>query len=106
MTTSEQSQAHLKGNTVHDRVALVTGGARGIGAATCRELAAGGAHIAVGYGRDRERAEKFVASLAADYPEQRITVHGGNIGVADDCRRGSTSWSTTPGSRSTEPSPR
>jgi acetoacetyl-CoA reductase len=87
MTTSEQSQAHLKGNTVHDRVALVTGGARGIGAATCRELAAGGAHIAVGYGRDRERAEKFVASLAADYPEQRITVHGGNIGVADDCRR-------------------
>ena len=25
--------------------------------------------------------------MTADHPEQRITVHGGNIGVADDCRR-------------------
>ena len=83
MTTPQ----HLRGSTVRDRVALVTGGARGIGAATCRELAAGGAHLAVGYGHGRERAEKFLASMTADHPEQRITVHGGNIGVPDDCRR-------------------
>jgi acetoacetyl-CoA reductase/3-oxoacyl-[acyl-carrier protein] reductase len=25
--------------------------------------------------------------MAADYPGQRITVHEGNIGLADDCRR-------------------
>jgi acetoacetyl-CoA reductase len=87
MTTTEQSQIHLRGSTVRGRVALVTGGARGIGAATCRALAAGGAHLAVGYGHGRERAEKFLASMTADHPEQRITVHGGNIGVADDCRR-------------------
>jgi NAD(P)-dependent dehydrogenase (short-subunit alcohol dehydrogenase family) len=87
MTTTEQSQVHLSGATVRDRVALVTGGARGIGAATCRALAAGGAHLAVGYGHGRERAENFLASMTADHPEQQITVHGGNIGVADDCRR-------------------
>ena len=87
MTTTQQPQVYPRGSTVRDRVALVTGGARGIGAATCRELAAGGAHLAVGYGQGRERAEKFLASMTADHPEQRITVHGGNIGVADDCRR-------------------
>jgi acetoacetyl-CoA reductase/3-oxoacyl-[acyl-carrier protein] reductase len=87
MTTTEQLQVNPRGSTVRDRVALVTGGARGIGAATCRALAADGAHLAVGYGHGRERAEKFLASMTAVHPDQRITVHGGNIGVADDCRR-------------------
>jgi NAD(P)-dependent dehydrogenase (short-subunit alcohol dehydrogenase family) len=34
----------------HDRVALITGGTRGIGAAICRELAGQGAHVAAGQG--------------------------------------------------------
>jgi acetoacetyl-CoA reductase/3-oxoacyl-[acyl-carrier protein] reductase len=72
---------------VQDRVALVTGGTRGIGAAICRELAGQGAHIAAGFWHDHEAASKFLASTAAEYPGQRITVHEGNIGQPDDCRR-------------------
>jgi 3-oxoacyl-[acyl-carrier protein] reductase len=50
------------------KVALVTGGSRGIGAAICRELGAAGAGVAVNYARD--------ASAAAAVCEQ-ITVAGG-----------------------------
>jgi NAD(P)-dependent dehydrogenase (short-subunit alcohol dehydrogenase family) len=72
---------------VQGRVALVTGGTRGIGAAICRELAGQGADVAAGYWRGREGAEKFLASMEADFPGQRITVHEGNIGSGEDCRR-------------------
>ena len=72
---------------VQGRVALVTGGTRGIGAATCRELAEQGAHIAAGYWNGDEDVEKFVADMRANHPDLRITVHEGNIGQAEDCRR-------------------
>jgi acetoacetyl-CoA reductase/3-oxoacyl-[acyl-carrier protein] reductase len=68
-------------------VALVTGGTRGIGAAVCRALAADGASVAAGYHRQSEQAQKFLASMAADFPGRRITLHEGNIGSAGDCRR-------------------
>ena len=90
MTTSaeEHKQPRLaRPGPVQGRVALVTGGTRGIGAAICRELADQGANVAAGFWHGHEAAEKFLADVAAEHPDQRVTVHEGNIGHADDCRR-------------------
>jgi 3-oxoacyl-[acyl-carrier protein] reductase len=47
------------------RVALVTGGARGLGAATCRLLAEHGAAVAVNYRARRDAAETLAAEIRA-----------------------------------------
>jgi NAD(P)-dependent dehydrogenase (short-subunit alcohol dehydrogenase family) len=67
------------------RVGLVTGGARGIGAAISRSLAAQGAIVAAGYSSRKEVAEKFQSQLAGQ--GTTVSIHQGNIGVADDCER-------------------
>jgi NAD(P)-dependent dehydrogenase (short-subunit alcohol dehydrogenase family) len=86
MTVTEDMQQQTAGQ-LRDRVALVTGGARGIGEAICHRLADEGAAIAAGYWRHEEPAKKFLASMTANYPGRRITLHEGNIGDAADCRR-------------------
>jgi 3-oxoacyl-[acyl-carrier protein] reductase len=67
------------------RVAFVTGGTRGIGAAISRGLAARGAIVAAGYSRARENAEALRTELAAMASD--ASIHQGNIGSEDDCRR-------------------
>lgn len=47
------------------RIALVTGGSRGIGAATCKLLAAQGYRVAVNYTSSRAKAEAVVAEIEA-----------------------------------------
>ena len=46
------------------RVAVVTGGSNGIGAATVKRLAAAGAIVVVGYNAGKDRADALVAGLA------------------------------------------
>ncbi len=51
---------------VMDRVVLVTGGSRGIGAAIVRELDAAGTSVYFTYARDRGAAEAIVAACGGD----------------------------------------
>jgi len=68
-----------------ERVAFVTGGTRGIGAAISRSLASQGATVAAGYSQNEQKAHAFEREL--QHLGTRASVHQGNIGSADDCRR-------------------
>jgi acetoacetyl-CoA reductase len=67
------------------RVAVVTGGARGIGAAISETLARDGVHVAMGYSANRAAADDLAGKLTAE--GLSVSVHQGNVGQPDDCRR-------------------
>ena len=65
----------------------MTGGTRGIGAAISKSLASQGATVAAGYGRNTEQAQKFLAELTAASDGAEVSVHQGDVGCGDDCKR-------------------
>jgi NAD(P)-dependent dehydrogenase (short-subunit alcohol dehydrogenase family) len=81
----EQQPSPDRDEPLNGRVALVTGGTRGIGAAISRRLAAHGASVAAGYGRDHDSAERLQAELAAGGAP--ISIHAADVGSPADCRR-------------------
>jgi len=67
------------------RVAIVTGGARGIGAAITTALARSGVHVAAGYSANSKAAQGLAEKLVADGGS--VSTHQGNVGVVEDCQR-------------------
>jgi NAD(P)-dependent dehydrogenase (short-subunit alcohol dehydrogenase family) len=71
-------------NKAHDRVAVVTGGTRGIGAAISRQLAKDGALVAAVYNRDTDAAEAFAKALADD--GLTMALYQANVGNPGACQ--------------------
>jgi acetoacetyl-CoA reductase/3-oxoacyl-[acyl-carrier protein] reductase len=84
-TEAQSSRAPVGTRCLEGRVALVTGGTRGIGEAISRRLASEGAIVGAGFSSNREKANEFLESLRADGGQ--ASVHQGNVGDWEDCQR-------------------
>jgi NAD(P)-dependent dehydrogenase (short-subunit alcohol dehydrogenase family) len=67
----------------HDRVAIVTGGTRGIGASISSRLVEQGAHVAAVYAGNHEAAKALEASLSGE--QGSLSLHVADIGDAAAC---------------------
>lgn len=67
------------------QVALVTGGSKGIGAATCKELASAGAAVIVNYATDKSRADAVVREIS-EADGHALAVQA-DVSNSDDVRR-------------------
>jgi NAD(P)-dependent dehydrogenase (short-subunit alcohol dehydrogenase family) len=84
-TTTTPHQSDVRRPRLHGKVAFVTGGTRGIGAAITESLADQGAVVAAGYGRNQDAAQAFCDKVTDK--GLQVSVHQGNVGSAEDCRR-------------------
>ncbi len=71
------------GSKLEGKVALVTGGVRGIGLAISESLIAEGVRVATGYSRNGEAAEQFLAQ----HEGAGASTHQGSIDSSTDCER-------------------
>ena len=84
-TTETRIESGVRRPRLDGKVAFVTGGTRGIGAAITRSLTEQGAAVAAGYSSNQGKADEFRDDLEAR--GQNTTIHRGNVGSAEDCRR-------------------
>jgi 3-oxoacyl-[acyl-carrier protein] reductase len=68
------------------KVAIITGGARGIGEAITRELAAGGARVVINYARSAAAAEALAAEVGGLAVEADISTPAGAKALVDAAR--------------------
>jgi 3-oxoacyl-[acyl-carrier protein] reductase len=75
--------------TLAGQVAIVTGGARGIGAAIARDLAAAGAHVVVGYRTEEAKARGVVDDIVTrGGSANAIGFDVADAGAVDEAMRG------------------
>jgi NAD(P)-dependent dehydrogenase (short-subunit alcohol dehydrogenase family) len=86
INVAEEPAGLAKGSKLIGRVALVTGGTRGIGAAISEELGSRGATVAAGFSGNVERAKQFAQDFEARFSTP-VSTHRGNVANPDDCRR-------------------
>lgn len=72
-------------NDIQDRVAVVTGGTRGIGAAISTRLAQTGIRVAAVYNRNSAAADSF--AKAASNVGLAVSLYQANVGNPGDCQR-------------------
>ena len=70
--------------SLEGRVAIVTGGGRGIGRAICLGLGADGAQVAVNFRKDEEAAQQTVADIEA--LGGKAAAYQGSVASFDECR--------------------
>jgi NAD(P)-dependent dehydrogenase (short-subunit alcohol dehydrogenase family) len=86
VNVAKERTGQAVGSKLLGRVALVTGGTRGIGASISEELASQGATVAAGFSGNVERADQFAQAFADRFSTQ-VSTHRGNVASPDDCRR-------------------
>jgi 3-oxoacyl-[acyl-carrier protein] reductase len=72
-------------DTVQEKIALVTGGSRGIGRAICQRLAADGFTVAINYVARQDAAEETLRSIEAS--GGRAWIYQADVTIPEDVRR-------------------
>ncbi len=87
MATTTEAPSITQGGArrLEGKVAVVTGGTRGIGAAISRSLATEGAVVAAGYTSNEEAAQRFLQDFERE--GGKGSLHRGNVGRCEDCQR-------------------